>query len=115
MTFPNATTKELGNTSFLFLFFYPLSEDPGEKSLSSIDYTFVCVPVFVHLQNADLVLTSPLRFSRHFGLASLLRPNPIRFGREGDTVTQESTALFALTLTWVVVRDLPAPVHFLLL
>ena len=36
-------------------------------------YTCVCVPVFVHLQNADLVLTSHLRFSQHRGLAGLVR------------------------------------------
>ena len=77
-----------------------------------VPYTFVCVPVFVHLQNADLALTSPLRFNQHRGLAGLLRPNPIRFGEEGDIATQESTAHFSLSLTRVVVRDLPAPVHF---
>ena len=64
-------------------------------------YTFVCVPVGVYLQNAesDLVLTSPLRFSQHLGFASLLRPNSIRFGQEGEITTQELTALFALSLT----------------
>ena len=79
-----------------------------------IPLSFV-VPVVVHLQNADLVLTSPLRFSQHRGLAGLLRPNPLRFGQEGEIATRGgSTALFALSLTWVM-RDLPAPVHFLFL
>ena len=32
----------------------------------------------VHLQNADLVSTSPLRLRQHRGLAGLLRPNPMR-------------------------------------
>ena len=58
------------------------------------------------------MLTSPLRFSRHLGLAGLVRPNPIRFGQEGDIATQESTALFDLYLIWVV-RDLPAPLLYI--
>ena len=55
-----------------FFFSHP-SGDPGQKSSSSIH--------FLHLQNADLVLTSPLRFSQHLGLAGFLRPNPVRLGR----------------------------------
>ena len=76
-----------------------------------VKYTFVCVPVFVHLQNADFVSTSPLRFSQHYELAGLLWLIPMRFDQEGEIATQESTALFALSLPWVL-RDLPAPVHF---
>ena len=60
------------------------------------------------------MLTSPLRFSQHYGLAGLLRLNPTRFHQEGEIATQESASLFSLSLT-LVVRDLPAPVHFLLL
>ena len=87
---------------FLFFFshFQILLEIRVKKARAP--YTFVCVPVFVHLQNADFVSTSPLRFSQHYGLAGLLRLNPIRFSQEGQIATQESTALSALSLTWIV-------------
>ena len=39
-------------------------------------YTFVCVPVFVHVYHEQLMLTSPLRLCERRGLADLLRPNP---------------------------------------
>ena len=52
----------------------------------------------MHVQNEDFVLTSPLRFSRHRGLAGFLRPNPVRFGQEGEIATQESTALSRLLI-----------------
>ena len=46
--------------------------------------------------------TSPLRFSQHYELAGLLFwLIPIRFNQEGEIATQESTALFALSLPWV--------------
>ena len=60
------------------------------------------------------MLTSPVRFSQHLRLAGLLRLNPkkvntsvniTRFGQEGDIATQESSALFSLSFTWVL-RDL---------
>ena len=53
---------------FSFFFFQILLEIRVKKA----PHTFVCVPVFVHLQNADFVSTSPLRFSQHYGLAGLL-------------------------------------------
>ena len=121
---------------FLCLFLDPPG-DPGKAY-----HTFVSVPVFVHLQNADSTLTSPLRFNpfgvpkslpyklelnlspkrvssckgvkSNRGLADLLGRNPVTFGQESEIATQESTALFALFLTWVV-RDLPVPVQFLFL
>ena len=46
--------------------------------------------------------TSPLRFSQHYELAGLLWLIPVRFNQEGEIATQESTALFALSLPWVV-------------
>ena len=61
------------------------------------------------LQNADFVLTSPLRLSQNYGLVGLLRLNPIRFGQEGEIATQESIAIFALSLTWVVAGVLAHP------
>ena len=107
-SFDKKSLCEKTTTTFTIFFFFILPEIRVKKAQAP--YTFVCVPVFVHLQNADFVLTSPLRLSQHYRLAGLLRLNPIRFCQEGQIATQESTALFALYLTWVV-RDLPALVH----
>ena len=71
----------------VFFFFFFILLEIGVKEA----YTFVCVPVFVRLQNADFVLTSPLRFSQHLGLACFLRPNPTRFGQEGEIAGIDSS------------------------
>ena len=75
---------------FLYIYFLGPPGEPGKKSSSS--YTFVCAPVFVHLQNADLVLTWPLRLSQRRGLAGLLRPNPMRVGQEIYSRAKQSKA-----------------------
>ena len=61
-----------------FFFFFQILLGIRVKKAQA-PYTFVCVPVFVHLQNADLVSTSPLRFSQHYELAGLFWLIPIRY------------------------------------
>ena len=74
-------SKILSKLIFAFIFLDPPAY-PGKKSVS---YTFVRVPVFVHLQNADLVSTSPLRhpwtcrpFSANFLSCVVLRSRVLR-------------------------------------
>ena len=64
---------------FTILFFVDPPGDSGKKGQAP--YTFVCVPVFIHLQNAESILIFPVRLSRNRGLAGLLRPNPTSFGQ----------------------------------
>ena len=79
--------------------------DPGKNSLSSMHFLLCTSFCPSAKRRLGVSLAPSVESSPRTCQPSYL----IRFGQEGEIATQESTALFALSLTWVV-RDLPAHV-----